>query len=151
MAENVGSSDIWSDGVEKSANCRTQTQPLTLLLLRLPPHAKRHLPPRRQLPKSLLLLQRNPRQRNQLLPQKRLLLAPQRNPLLLKRNTLFYCLILQKTPTYPIGWSLFYSILSRNNAHKFAGFSENKPHFSRIKPVSGTDVRAVPDDQIECK
>ena len=74
MAENVGSSDIWSDGVEKSANCRTQTQPLTLLLLRLPPHAKRHLPPRRQLPKSLLLLQRNPRQRS---------------PLLLKRNSLF--------------------------------------------------------------
>ena len=53
MAENVGSSDIWSDGVEKSENCRTQTLPLTLLL------------------------------------QKRLLLAPQRSPLLLKRNSLF--------------------------------------------------------------
>ncbi len=36
MAENVGSSDIWSDGVEKSENCRTQTLPLTLLLQRLP-------------------------------------------------------------------------------------------------------------------
>ena len=36
MAENVGSSDIWSDDVEKSENCRTQTSPLTLLLQRLP-------------------------------------------------------------------------------------------------------------------
>ena len=36
MAENVGSSDIWSDGVEKSENFRTQTLPLTLLLRRLP-------------------------------------------------------------------------------------------------------------------
>ena len=36
MAENVGSSDIWSDGVEKIENCRTQTRPLTLLLQRLP-------------------------------------------------------------------------------------------------------------------
>ncbi len=53
MAENVGSSDIWSDDVEKNENCRTQTLPLTLLL------------------------------------QKRLLLAPQRNPLLLKRKSLF--------------------------------------------------------------
>lgn len=133
MAENVGSSDIWSDGVEKSENCRTQTLPLTLLLLRLPPHAKQHLLQRKPLRQRRLLLVR---QRNQLLPQKRLLLAPQRSPLLLKRNSLFYCLILQKTPTNPIGWSLFYSILSQNNAHKFAGFSENKPHFSRIKPVA---------------
>ena len=89
MAENVGSPDIWSDGVEKSENCRTQTLPLMLLLQRLPPHAKRHLPPKRRPPKSLLLLQRNPRQRNQLLPQRRLLLAPQRSPLLLERNSPF--------------------------------------------------------------
>ena len=88
MAENVGSSDIWSDGVEKSENCRTQTLPLTLLLRRLPPRAKRHLPPRRRPPKRLLLLQRNPRQRKRL-PQRRLLLARLRRLLLLKRNSLF--------------------------------------------------------------
>ncbi len=49
MAENVGSSDIWSDGVEKSENCRTQTLPLTLLLRRLPPRAKQQLPQRKRL------------------------------------------------------------------------------------------------------
>ena len=136
MAENVGSSDIWSDGVEKKRKLPNTDATSDAPATKASSHAKQHLPPRRRPPKSLLLLQRNPRQRNQLLPQKRLLLAPQRSPLLLKRNSLFYCLILQKTPTYPIGWSLFYSILSQNNAHKFAGFSENKPHFSRIKPVA---------------
>ena len=79
MAENVGSSDIWSDGVEKSENCRTQTPPLTLLLRRLPPRAKRQLPQRKRL-----------QQRRPLLPrQRRLLLARLRRPLLLRRNSLF--------------------------------------------------------------
>ena len=72
IAENVGSSDIWSDGVEKSENCRTQTLPLMLLLRRLPPRAKRHLPQRKW------LLQRRP------------LLPRQRRPLLLKRNSPFH-------------------------------------------------------------
>ena len=110
MAENVGSSDIWSDDVEKNENCRTQTLPLTLLLQRLPLHAKRHLPRRRQPPKSLLLLQRNPRQRNQLLPQKRLLLAPQRSPLLLKRNSLFLLTLIftNKKSLTPYEWATFY-------------------------------------------
>ena len=79
MAENVGSSEIWSDGVEKSENCRTQTPPLTLLLRRLPPRAKRQLPQRKRL-----------QQRRPLLPrQRRLLLARLRRPLLLRRNSLF--------------------------------------------------------------
>ena len=79
MAENVGSSDIWSDGVEKSENCRTQTPPLTLLLRRLPPRAKRQLPQRKRL-----------QQRRPLLPRQRRLLLPRlRRPLLLRRNSLF--------------------------------------------------------------
>ncbi len=145
MAENVGSSDIWSDGVEKSENCRTQTLPLTLLCEGFPPHAKRQLPLRKRLRLRRLLL---PRQRKRLL-QRRLLLARPRRPLLLKQNSLFYCLILQKTPTYLIGWSLFYSILSWNNAHKVAGFSKNKPHFSRNVPHF---LRASPGfTQIFCR
>ena len=116
MAENVGSSDIWSDGVEKSENCRTQTLPLTLLCEGFPPHAKRQLPLRKR------LLQR------------RLLLARQRRPLLLKRNSLFYCLILQKTPTYLIGWSLFLlNSLAEQRAQIRRGF-QNKPHFFRNVP-----------------
>ena len=93
MAENVGSSDIWSDGVEKSENCRTQTLPLMLLLRRLPPRAKRQLPQRKRLQQRRPLLPRQrrlllPRQRKRL-PQRRLLLARPRRPLLLKRNSLF--------------------------------------------------------------
>ena len=74
MAENVGSSDIWSDGVEKSENCRTQTLPLMLLLRRLPPRAKRQLPQR----KWLL----------------------QRRPLLLKRNSLFLSDVEPSSPMF---------------------------------------------------
>ena len=116
IAENVGSSDIWSDGVEKSENCRTQTLPLMLLLRRLPPRAKRQLPQRKRL------------------RQRRLLLPRQGRPLLLKRNSLFYCLILQKTPTYLIGWSLFLlNSLAEQRAQIRRGF-QNKPHFFRNVP-----------------
>ena len=85
MAENVGSSDIWSDGVEKSENCRTQTLPLTLLLQRLPPRAKQQLPQRKRLRLRRPLLAR---QRKRLLQRSPLLPRPRR-PLLLKRNSLF--------------------------------------------------------------
>ena len=102
--------------LKKAKTAFAQTLPLTLLLRRLPPCAKRQLPLRKRL------------------RLRRLLLPRQRRPLLLKRNSLFYCLILQKTPTYLIGWSLLYSILSWNNAHKVAGFSKNKPHFFRNVP-----------------
>ncbi len=82
MAENVGSSDIWSDGVEKSENCRTQTLPLMLLLRRLPPRAKRQLPQRKR------LLQRRP------------LLPRLRRPLLLKRNSLFLSDVEPSSPMF---------------------------------------------------
>ena len=86
MAENVGSSDIWSDGVEKSENCRTQTSPLMLLLRRLPPRVKQQLPQRKRLQQRRPLL---PRQRKRL-RQRRLLLPRQGRPLLLKRNSPFH-------------------------------------------------------------
>ena len=100
MTENVGSSDIWSDGVEKSENCRTQTLPLMLLLRRLPPRAKQQPPLRKR------LLQRRPllaRQRSPLLPQLR-------SPLLLKRNSLFLLTLIpaNKKSLTPYEWATFY-------------------------------------------
>ena len=138
MAENIGSSDIWSDGVEKSENCRTQTSPLMLLLRRLPPRVKQQLPQRKRLQQRRPLL---PRQRKRL-RQRRLLLPRLRRPLLLKQNSLFYCLILQKTPTYLIGWSLFLlnSLVEqraqiRRVFQKQATFLQKCPTFSEKSPT----------------